>query len=231
MTPIRFVIPAAGAAIRFGGVHKELLPISKSDCGLSHAVKLAHKLGGCPPVIVTTAAKYDSHAKVVQLSGREAKLVVKENPEDGDMWGSVLCGIDSAMNGGLIMPDTVPVIEYSLGDIGPLTFGCFATSTPWRFSCLDVRNGRRPVILTKPQVTAPMLAWGIVVWNTSVANKLRLFRGHYDRAFESIMETHNFGMFLMKEYSDIGTFEDYKRFMQRAVPYEPNREELLLPKT
>ncbi len=212
----RFVIPAAGSAVRFGGVYKELLPISATDCGLTHAVKLAIRLGGCEPVIVTTDRKKGLHQSVIASHGLSAEFRVKECPEEGDMWGSVLSGIDDSVNGGLIMPDTVPIVDYAIDVRAAITFGCFLTNTPWRFSVLDVKDSKNPVILTKQNIASPMLAWGIVLWNRMASARLKSLPCHFDRAFETIMQESGFGWFMLGGYADLGTFQQYRNFLHES---------------
>lgn len=57
-TPRRIIIPAAGAAVRFGGVPKEMLPISEEETLLGRAVRLARTLG--KPMIISSRKKNPS---------------------------------------------------------------------------------------------------------------------------------------------------------------------------
>lgn len=215
---IRFVIPAAGNATRFSGVWKELLPISETECGLTYAVRTAWQYGRCSPVIVTTAAKREVHASTIRTAGLSAEIIVKENPEDGDMWGSVLLGIDLTMSGGLILPDSVAVPQVVIANTAAISFGCFVSTEPWRFSCLDLTNSQRPAILTKPQIKTACLAWGIVTWDQAAAHQLSMARTHHDRAFEAVMQDRGYEVFSLNDYHDLGSFAHYWKYLNEHRP-------------
>ncbi len=220
---IRFIIPAAGHAVRFGGIPKELLPISSVHCGLTYAIQLAQKLGRRSPVVISNPEKEAAHRAAIQLAGVDAELLV--NPLDKcEMWDSVRLGLDTNVAGGLIMPDTIPQIEYEIDTTAPITFGCFQTHTPWNFSCLDIHQSNHPKILTKPQITRPMLAWGLVFWQEGVGSLLDT-HSHFDKAFESIMQTEGYGWFLLKRYVDLGSFELYRDFISSPHARELRRIE------
>lgn len=208
MTPIHFVIPAAGCAARFQGTLKELLPISELDCGLTYAVRLAHRLGGIPPVVVTTQEKYDAHTEAIRSAGLLSNFIVKGDPEQGDMWGSVQLAIDMDQDNGIILPDTVADVGIPVTVAHGMTFGCFLTKESRRFSCLDLSDIRQAKIRTK-QLGSESLAWGIALWDQGSNALLKSHNDHYDRAFEAVMQQRGFGLFLLKSYHDLGSFEHY----------------------
>lgn len=217
---IRFVIPAAGNATRFGGTLKELLPISESHCGLTFAVETALRYGHCDPVVVTTNLKRDIHAATLKAAGLHADLVIKQNPEDGDMWGSVLLGISPGVTGGLILPDSVAVPQWTIPCEAPISFGCFMSSEPWRFSCLDLSDKKRPVILTKPRLISACHAWGIVTWNQDASRQLSTIRNHHDRAFEIVMQQQGYELFSLDNYHDLGSFNHYWKYLNEHRPLD-----------
>lgn len=210
---IQFVIPAAGTAVRFGGCPKELLPVSDSDCGLTRAVRLAHRLGYCDPVVVTNQVKETLHRATLAAAGLDAKFIVKLCPEEGDMWGSVLLGIDETANGGLLLPDSLVELTQPTKQSGAISFGCFATTTPWRFSCLEFTGDFGPKILTKPQHLGCGLAWGMVTWNADAAKQLKSHPVNFDQAFESVARNSGFGIFMLHSYRDLGSFEHYTEYL------------------
>lgn len=215
MTTRRFVIPAAGKATRFGGIPKELLPISKTRCGLTHAVELATTIGQCAPVVVTTKEMRWLHKKTIANAGLRAIIIVDPKKTLGDMWESVLCGLDGTMPGGLIMPDTVPVLtdQQPSPRASALSLGCFLTSSPEQYSCLEL-GGLPPRIRTKEPNEDTAIAWGMVMWDAQAAQDLSKFRGHYDRAFESIMQSCGCDVFMLKSYADLGTFARYQEYIK-----------------
>lgn len=215
MTPIRFIIPAAGSASRFNGTLKELLPISELDCGLTYAVRLAHRIGHCEPLVITTKDKFTNHYKAVSSLGLQCEFAEKDDPEKGDMWGSVLFGLDwddEETAGGIILPDAVAELGSGVEMSKGITFGCFLTNESRRFSCLDLLDTSRPAIRTK-QFGMQSLAWGMVSWDQESVTLLKQTTSHYDRAFEVVMQERGFGLFLLKSYHDLGSFEHYRDYL------------------
>ena len=75
------IIPAAGQALRFGGVIKELLRLPDGRTLLEHAVeRLAH----CDRiVVVSNADKVDKH--IPKLEGKAGVVIQQGN----EMWGAI----------------------------------------------------------------------------------------------------------------------------------------------
>jgi len=201
----RVIIPAAGEAVRFGGVPKEMLPISEEETLLGRAVRMARRIGD--PVIITNRKKEHLHRRLAP----DVEMIVKEDPKHLDLWGSILLGLKHGVPGGLILPDTVTDFDPSTipADM-PIGFGTFQTYTPERFSCLT--QGR---IATKEYGAAvPALAWGVVVWSGLVSEA---FLGGafktYDPVFQMVMRTMGYGTFPLHYYHDLGTFVAYREFL------------------
>ena len=217
MREIHFVIPAAGQAVRFGGMLKELLPISEIDCGLTNAVRLAYKLGGTMPTIVTTTEKLAAHQAAVSSRGLQARFIV-DSVRKGDMWGAVLLGMSSDRPGGLLLPDSVPELTDEALPDAAIVLGCFHTKDASQFSCVDLRNAARPRIDTKPDTSEQRLAWGLVAWSAEAAADFASFT-HFDRAFEAAMTRYGYGITLLNGYADLGSFARYTDFI--AARQEP----------
>lgn len=209
---LQFVIPAAGQAMRFNAIPKELLPISEKDCLLTHAVRLATKLGNCIPVVVSTHEKKTWHYNAIVSTGLEAKFVIKNLPLEGDMWGSVRIGMSADRPGGLLLPDTVVDCD-SAACQADINFGCFTTETPERFSCLQSLPSGLSIV-TKSASRSPMSAWGIVTWSKRAAQMLVEEGGHYDAAFEKIANVLGHSVFRLNSFSDLGTFAEYRSFLR-----------------
>lgn len=114
--------------------------------------------------------------------------------------------------GGIILPDTVAMVDGAPRYTSPINFGCFATRQPSRFSCLDLTDSCKPQILTKPDLHKTMLAWGMVIWDRDAAATFRAF-DHCDRAFEAVMQERGFGLFMLSAYADLGSYTHYREFL------------------
>lgn len=203
------IIPAAGKATRFGGVLKELLPISKTETALMRAVKNAvASMKATDICIITNKEKVSEHMAALT----SLPVTYKEQVYNTDLWGAILSGL-SAVDGGLIMPDTItdiPIMTTS----APLSFGLFTTHEPERFSILHNNT-----IITKQKIVdnnTVYKAWGVVLWNADVAaywikhgNYL-----HYDDAFRDAMIHFGFTVFDLPYYYDIGTFDAYTQYIK-----------------
>jgi hypothetical protein len=230
----RIIIPAAGDAVRFGGIPKELLPISETDCALTHAVRLAQSFEA-EALVVTNPRKKELHQSVLERSGLPVEICVRQNWKHKDLWGSIELGLSANMqagfeSGGLILPDTVaetssisiPVYDSSLGNPAhpggtAILFGVFTTLETERFSVVVpyVGDSKRVRIATKEKLPGDGLAWGMILWNKNAADfMLGLEVGHYDRAFEAAARQFNWGMFKLASYHDLGSFKSYREFLE-----------------
>lgn len=198
----RMIIPAAGRAERFGGVRKELLPLSATpgDCALRRAVERA---APDPVVIVTRLDLIAAHARA--LDGLAVTYSIQQH--GGDLWGAILTALDDC-DGGLLLPDTVWEGYVPQQIDAPIVFGVFSTDEPQRYSVL--REGK---IHTKIAHPRRQQAWGCVLWQASAARLMRAsaFK-HYDRAFEAAMGL-GYATFPISAYHDLGSFPAYQRWM------------------
>lgn len=205
----RIIIPAAGEAVRFGGLPKELLPISETDCSLTRAVRVAERLGG-EPVIMSNPMKEFFHHAALQRAKLECEVVVRNNYQHKDLWGSIERGLEPGRAGGLLLADTVSDGVIILpGAQCKLTFGYFHTSEPSRFSILLPDR-----IATKEDKPPGNQAWGMVFWDGDVTDFLLAQEvTHYDRAFELAIKQFATRLFKLNYYFDLGTFKAYKDFL------------------
>lgn len=196
------IIPAAGIASRFGGVRKELLPLSDApgDCALRRQVWRGLAVGRVR--VVTSTANAPAHAAA--LADMPVDLRVRSTGAD-DMWRTVLAGIDGA--GGLLLADTVWSGALPSAAVAPIVFGVFETDEPERYSV--IRDGR---IVTK-QHGPPALAWGCVLWQAETAAwwQETAFPS-YDEAFEAAMDA-GWATFPIRDYHDLGSFNAYRRWL------------------
>jgi hypothetical protein len=206
----RIIIPAAGDAVRYGGIPKELLPISETDCSLTNAVKLAQGLGD--PVIISNPHKEYFHRKALDRAHLICEIVVRQDYQHKDLWGSIERGLELERAGGLILADTVTLFNAAhTFQTAPLEFGIFETKEPERFSIVTPEG-----IYTKHKSPPGNQAWGMMLWNADVTNfLLGLEVDHYDRAFESAMHHFNWKAFPLSFYHDLGTFKAYREFLEK----------------
>jgi len=197
---IRVIIAAAGHAVRFGGIPKELLPLGVADTPLQRAVALGRRLGEV--VVITNPEKASLHRRV--LEGVELK---RQGPRP-ELWGAIRTGLQRGRPGALIMADTVT--DFRRFEMThPLMFGTFTTRESHRFSVLGAR-----AIATKKRLVGPRQAWGVVSWSAEVSDFfMTLEVSHYDRAFEAAIRRFGYGTFALKHYADLGTFEAYRQYL------------------
>ena len=226
--PRNIILPAAGDAVRFGGVPKELLPMTATQCLLTYNVFTALAVGGTP-IIITNPHKLYWHRKALERAGIAEELVefrVRKDYRHKDMWGSFERGLDPGVAGGLLLPDTmIPFADPALmphpervlmrGEFCQLAFGLFETATPERFSIVTPYG-----ICTKQKDAPGNLAWGMLLWEAAATDFLLAQEvEHYDRALERAMLALPWDTFRLPAFHDLGTFEDYVRFMQ-GLPEE-----------
>lgn len=212
----RIIIPAAGDAVRFGGLPKELLPISEADCSLTHAVRLGQTFGDV--LIVSNPDKEHWHRVALKRAELDCEIAVRKDHRKKDLWGSIEFGLAAGGEtraGGLILADTVtvPAKDCETPKVKPdLAFGCFKTWEPERFSVL--LPDRIATKAPRGVMERPALAWGMVMWSAAAADfLLGLEVSHYDRAFEAAMQRFHWHMFDLTSYHDLGTFQAYKNFL------------------
>jgi hypothetical protein len=215
----RIIIPASGDALRFGGLPKELLPISDVDCSLTYAVRTAQALGGVA-VITSNPHKEYFHRAALKRAGLDCEIIVRTNYQHKDLWGSIERGLEPGRAGALILADTVSAWDFDKlpEDYDPLktdlAFGTFETKQPERFSVIIGCH-----IATKEMPVAPVAgygdrAWGTIFWSAAVTDfLLGLEISHYDRAFEAAMKEFKWSTFPLKFYYDLGTFPAYAAFL------------------
>ena len=216
------ILPAAGDSVRFGGLPKELLPMTGEHCLLTYNVFMALALGGTP-VIITNPHKEYWHRKALERAEIDEAWVefrVRKDYRHKDMWGSFERGLDPGVAGGLLLPDTMipfddpaklphPGRVLMRGDYCQLAFGLFETATPERFSIVTPHG-----ICTKQKEAPGNLAWGMILWEAEATDFLLAQEvDHYDRALERAMLALPWDTFRLPAFYDLGTFPDYYGFL------------------
>lgn len=223
MSKRRIIIPAAGRAVRFNGLPKEVLPTDMYECGLTRAVRMARELGG-DPVIITNREKHILHERVLRAAEQLEFCQFIEQNDATELWGAIRLGLERGCAGGLILPDTVTSVAAKPLDVVPnIQFGVFETSTPERFSVVNPQlfYPKQPfIIFTKQEGLGKGMAWGLVLWAAEITNFfLDGNFDHYDRAFEAAAREFGYELFPLSYYFDLGTFASYLSYL--AITHLP----------
>lgn len=209
---MRVIIPAAGKSIRFGGVLKELLPISAIKTPLEQAVDNALTgLHADSVVIITNAEKIGAHTAHVSKSALYSSVDYRIQVGH-ELWSAIKTGLE-ATDGALVLPDTVTCINSAHIPDAPIVFGVFKTTEASRFSVIA-----NDTIYTKQRLDGVQRAWGIVLWNSEVAQYwLEHNYVHYDDAFRAAMNEYGYKTFDLPYYYDFGTFSAYAQYLKETT--------------
>ncbi|HEY4263368.1 MAG TPA: hypothetical protein VGM98_24610 [Schlesneria sp.] len=178
--------------------------------------------------MISNPEKYAAHAAAIERAEVRAEIIVKIDGPAGEMWSAIRLGLDAMSSGGLLMPDTVIAVAHEAVQArASITFGCFMTATPYRFSGMDIGALDPPRIQTKSMELKHGLAWGCVLWDKKASRGLiESGQTHFDRALEEQMKRLGFGMFMLDGYADLGTFDQYASYLSHSQ-IKPNRSPAL----
>lgn len=228
------VVPAAGKATRFGGMRKELLPISGGEAVIDRAMTA---LGRATDAILVVASHEKLPILAQYLDSRQYGSPVLYAIQGGgnDIMGAILTALDFPAERYLFaMPDTL--IEDSAFSIYPssdFSMGLFETDTPERFGVLDNRrivNKKYESHFSEP---GPYRAWGILSWTQKcavywqdIAARLTHNAGitggdelDYTTAINKAIERFGLSHWRMGSYRDmvdIGEYQAYWRYLDRT---------------
>ncbi len=206
------IIPAAGKAVRFGGILKELLPITDTETSLRRTVENALIGMDADEVrIITSIDKIHDHIRHINELYPLANISYRMQTIGLDLWGAILTGISNNKPGGLLLADTVTYIQPDMEITAPLVFGTFETRQPERFSVLYDNT-----IITKKHLedNQSYKAWGCIMWDAQVAQFLsQLDVDHYDDAFRDAIALFGYATFDLPYYYDLGNFKAYKEYL------------------
>lgn len=206
------IIPAAGNAARFGGLYKELLPVSNGETALQAAYR---RLAYCDQVIiVTTQEKVAMHARTCP----DATFVL-QNGEQG-LWSAVRTALNYlAHEYYMTMPDTVWQGAWPKEPYNGLSLGLFETYEPERFGVLHGNKIHDKA--TWPQTDTFKLAWGAVSWNREVRD-LWLKEAHklpdFTAALNLAMKVIGYACFQLSDYHDFANLDYYTKYLTCLKP-------------
>lgn len=203
------IIPAAGNANRFGGIFKELLPVSDTESLLTRTLTFLEEIPTDHNIIITNPWKYAAHAHTV---GDRAELV-EQKDYSRDAWGAIQASFPHAMDMNYyLMPDTYTPARSYYEELPEADFvmGLFSTVHPERYGVLwdgaiydksDTFNG------------SIQMAWGFVAWSKAV---VRFWQESpveiqtHTQGFNMAMKRFGYTTFHMPFYFDIASMQDYK---------------------
>lgn len=205
------IIPAAGQAVRIGGVPKELMPLSDTNTLLTHAVESLECIPCDRIMVITNQVKLPQHAKMLQ----DHRVGFALQHGTLDAWSAIVETFPYAGDWNYyMMPDTyqpkgfVPDYEHEIN------FGVFTTVHPERFGVLF--DGE---IYDKAESLKGSLqyAWGAVIWSRKVVEfwKTQDITGH-TQAFNLAMKEFGYGTYPIPYYFDIAGMEDYRRLLEHV---------------
>lgn len=201
------IIPAAGNAARFGGLYKELLPVSNGENALQAAYR---RVCQCETVlIVTTPEKIALHAQACP----RATFVLQQGTQG--LWSAILTALQySADEYYFTMPDTIYEGTWPKEPYNNLSLGAFETYEPERFG---VVHGNRIVdkgMWTKPGT--PFMAWGALCWTKAVRDYWFAERRNLPdltTALNAALQQFGYSCFQISDYHDFANLEYYTRYL------------------
>lgn len=194
------IIPAAGKAVRFGGIQKELLPISQNETLLSRTVRILKRYAD-EVVIITRPDKRHQ-----EIEGSTYMNQIGNN----DIWSAIETGLQiEADKYYFAMPDTfIPVDAFTESERFGL--GLFITNKPERFGVF--RNGK--IVNKQPGPTA--FAWGVLSWTKRIRDYwLSEEIADYTDAINKAIMKFGYDTWPLEFYNDVSCFEDYKAFLRK----------------
>jgi hypothetical protein len=214
------IIPSAGKATRFGGLLKELLPLNATDTPLKRAIDNAViGMDADEVVIITNKNKLWEHINYISCN-IPFHLPIQYVPQvyDRDLLGAILTGISPYTDGGLVLPDTVTMVNAH-NITAPLSFGTFLTLEPNRFSVLADKTiyTKQASMPVKNENPLGYKAWGAVMWSKEVAEYWIEHSDkyeHYDDMFRDAMNRWGYATFDLPYYYDLGSFESYLQYLK-----------------
>jgi len=194
------IIPAAGKAVRFGGVDKELLELNGKTM-LEHA---AARLPVDQIVLITTEQKLRKHFQALP----QAIFAIQEGNQD--LWSAIKTGLSlRADRYFMTMPDT-----YMRPDVfkdapqEDFNIGTFTTNKPERFGVI---RGNRVI---DKQAGTPATAWGVLTWSRNVRDYwLKCEVNNFCEAINVAMTAFYFQTWDIGDYHDLASMEDYKNLI------------------
>jgi len=213
------LIPAAGKAIRMGGIPKFLLPTPEGsllDVMISRMASVAHK-----PYIMTTQIGRDllwdyANVRTVNTTTMNETVLAARH----------VCGDENVAFG---MPDTYfedkfafDKLKYALESGADWVVGLFNTRPDQRSKSgmCDIAGDQVIRLEDKPQKTDMTLAWGVMAWRPGFWKHIKAGDLHVGYAVARAIEDHASVHFAMLDggYWDCGTPEEFFALIRYLTP-------------
>ena len=197
------IIPAGGAAIRFHGLQKELLPVSETETALERCI-YSMFLGGTDEIFIITSNSRN-------VTHKTATVIYKDHPKLSDVF--VTAANLTADWYYFAMPDTVyPTNIFAVKKSAPVMVGAFLTDKPERFGML--RDGQ----IVDTEKGAPGKAWGALILDS--ASMIYLARQavktyNHTAALNALLNL-GYDEFPIEYYYDFATYNDYVEYVCRT---------------
>jgi hypothetical protein len=205
------IIPAGGAATRFGGLMKELLP-DKGGYSLLERTVSNLKILCDEVVVISNPARIAEHARVL---GNSCLFRITDGYDD--MWRGITAGLKIPADFyWFLMPDTiVNFCGNKLPSQGNSNFrmGLFRTNYPHRFGCLHLGE----VVNKSKDVPTPALAWGCLGWGKKAVelwNELDIT--DYTQAINVAIEYFGLDTFRLESYYDMASIDYYLDYLDNS---------------
>lgn len=209
------IIPAGGKSERFGGIFKELLPISDTDCGLSRCISSMRAGGAQAVVVYTNKYKVDAQRTYLENVGLIDNVLFVTIPAEG-LWEvlSTSIEVDRYL---FAMPDTLyPAhIFEQVDDDKLVTAFTFNTDEPKRFGVFlddDEIVDKKALYARQAGYTA----WGAWAFSQEAMDYLRVVlrkKEDLTEGLNELMKVYPAEKFHMPFYYDFASFEDYKEYL------------------
>lgn len=207
------IIPAAGRATRWGGIYKELLPVSNGKCLLDHSLDAFRTAGADACLIVTSKDKLMAHAG--HLANWSVYYTIQTGEQDA--WSAIAESLPLRARWNMYaMPDTYyPVDIFAKMPMHDFVIGYFETDTPERFGVLTEHG-----IVDKMPFPDRQKAWGVLAWSNAVIDlwtrNINAIRTH-TQAFNIAIDQYGYELVKLDYYHDMASFVDYERFIRGTL--------------
>ncbi len=211
------ILPMAGKAERWNGVHKELLPVGENKYLCDYALDAFKAQNVDTVAIVTTPQKIAMHAQHFSKPKYEDLNYYFVIQKGVELWKAIeSCLLEStrATYTYFAMPDTVIPNDAFNGYFTDFYLGLFNTLSPERFSVV-----KDDYIYTKDNTLTgtQQKAWGVLAWDDYTAKHLFFYAGanmHYDIVFNKIMNQVPVRYGTLLYYYDLADWKAYRSFVE-----------------
>ena len=205
------ILPAGGAASRWNGFPKELLPVSDTSCLLDRAV-ITLQRAFCDKVYIVTNPVREQLQRYVLKTWAGVEYIYDLPGKYNGFCAAMMAGMQYHVADEylVMMPDTYTDMPlFPVEKVSGIKFGRFPTDQPGRFGMF-----RGPRIEDKNPDSDPGFAWGAFMFDQQVRDiwLAQQYETH-TAAFNDIMKIVPWDVWEMYEYRDIASWNDYLQLL------------------